>query len=143
MSRQRILIVDDEPNLATFMSALLEINGYEPIVATNGKEGLKQARKVKPQLIILDIMLPELSGSSMYRQLKADDELKHIPVIVVSAVAKKTLSHSDLPLRYNYDGERATMWAAPWDPSLAEPEAYIEKPTRPDELLEAIQNIIE
>ncbi len=123
MKKQKILIVDDELNMRIFLSTLFETNGYEPIVAADGEEGMKQARKVKPQLIILDVMMPRLGGIQMYRQLKTDEELKHIPVIMLSAVAKKTFFHSQ-NLLDRYMGQ-----------SVPEPEAYIEKPPEPEDLL--------
>ncbi len=123
MEKQKVLIVDDELNMTIFLSTLFETNGYKPTVATDGAEGMKQAKEVKPQLIILDVMLPKLSGIQMYRQLKADDELKHIPVIMLSAVAKKTFFHSQNMLDH-YMGQ-----------FLPEPEAYIEKPPEPEDLL--------
>ncbi len=141
MSKQKIFIVDDEPHIRSFLCTLLETNGYKPILAKDGKEGMKKARELKPQLIILDVMIPKLSGIQMYRQLKADEELKHIPVIMLSAIAKKTFFQSNSMLKYN-EGKTATIWTCPWEPSLPVPEAYIEKPPEPEVLLETIQNTL-
>ena len=127
---KKVLVVDDELDMRTFISTLLETNGFKPIVAINGEEGLETARKTKPALVILDIMMPKESGIGMYRELKNDPELKHIPVIILSALAKKTFFHSQKVLD-KYKGEE-----------IPEPSAYIEKPPEPEELLEAIQNSI-
>jgi CheY-like chemotaxis protein len=141
MSKQKILIVEDEPHMRTYLSTLLETEGYEPIVAKDGEEGVKKARKVKPQLIILDVMLPKMGGIRAYRELKTNDKLQNTPVIMLSAIAKKTFFESRDMLKYN-DGKTSTMWSCPWDPSLPEPEAYIEKPPEREHLLEVIQGVL-
>ena len=85
------------------------------------------AHAKRPSLIILDVMMPRESGVNMYRELKNDPELKDIPVIMVSALSKKTFFHSQKVLD-EYKEEK-----------VPEPAAYIEKPPEPDELLEAVQ----
>jgi DNA-binding response OmpR family regulator len=127
---KKVLIVDDELDMRVFMSTLLETNGFKPIVAQDGKEGLDLARQKKPALIILDVMMPKESGIQMYRELKADTALKGIPVIMVSALAKKTFFHSQKVLD-EYEGGK-----------IPEPAAYIEKPPEPDELLSAVQKVL-
>jgi len=127
---KRVLIVDDELDMRTFITTLLETSGYKPLSAVDGKEGMEVARRSKPALIILDVMMPRESGINMYRDLKNDPELKDIPVIMVSALSKKTFFHSQKVLD-QYKGEE-----------IPEPEVYIEKPPEPDELLEAIQDIL-
>ena len=141
MSKQKILIVDDEPHMRTYLSTLLETEGYEPIVAKDGREGMKKAGKVKPKLIILDVMLPKMGGIRLYRELKTNNKLRNTPVIMLSAIAKKAFFESKNMLKYK-QGKTGTMWACPWDPSLPEPEAYIEKPPEPEHLLETIQGIL-
>ena len=125
---KKVLVVDDELDIRTFIITLLEIENYKPLSATDGKEGLEIARREKPALIILDVMMPKESGIGMYRDLKNDPELKDIPVIMVSALSKKTFFHSQKVLD-EYKGEK-----------IPEPAAYIEKPPEPEELLEAIQD---
>jgi two-component system phosphate regulon response regulator PhoB len=128
MAKKRVLVVDDELDMRIFVTTLLETSGYKPLSAEDGIQGLEMARKDKPSLIILDIMMPRESGITMYRELKSDPDLKDIPVIMVSALAKKTFLHSQSVLDA-YKGEE-----------IPEPAAYIEKPPEADELLEAIQN---
>lgn len=130
MKKKRILVVDDELDMRTFLSTLLETSGYKPLVATDGLEGMKMARDLKPELIILDVMMPKEGGVQMYRELKTDDQLKHIPVIMLSAVAKKTFFHSQNMLN-TYMGQ-----------SVPEPEAYIEKPPEPEELFQMTKNLL-
>ncbi len=124
---KKILVVDDELDMRTFVTTLLETSGYRPVCAEDGLKGLEIARREKPALIVLDVMMPRESGITMYRELKTDPVLRDIPVIMVSALSKKTFFHSQKVLD-EYRGE-----------SIPEPEAYIEKPPEPDELLEAIK----
>ncbi|KPK29965.1 MAG: chemotaxis protein CheY [Nitrospira bacterium SG8_3] len=131
MAKKRVLVVDDELDMRTFVATLLETSGFKPLVAEDGIQGLEMARRDKPSLIILDIMMPRESGIAMYRSLKTDPALKDIPVIMLSALAKKTFLHSQGVLDA-YKGEK-----------IPEPAAYIEKPPEPDELLEAIQKSLD
>jgi len=124
----KVLVVDDELDMRTFVTTLLETNGYKPISAVDGREGLEVARRTRPSLIILDVMMPKESGINMYRELKQDPALKAIPVIMLSALSRKTFFHSQKVLD-EYKGEH-----------VPEPAAYIEKPPEPDELLQAIEN---
>ena len=87
---KKILIVDDEPDFATFLSVLLEENGYESVSARDGVEGLKVLRKEKPDLVLLDLMMPKKSGITMFQELRKDPNLSNIPVIVVTGVSEVT-----------------------------------------------------
>lgn len=127
---KKVLVVDDELDIRVFMTTLLETSGFKPIAAEDGQQGLEAARKHKPALIIMDIMMPKESGIYMYRELKNDPELKDKPVIIVSALSKKTFFHSQKVLD-EYEGGQ-----------VPEPTAYIEKPPEADELLEIIHKIL-
>jgi len=130
MSKKKIMVVDDELDMRVFVSTLLETSGYKPYVATHGLEGIEKAREIIPDLIILDVMMPKQGGIQMYREIKTDENLKHIPVIILSGIAKKTFFHSQNVLD-SYKGQ-----------SIPEPEAYIEKPPESDELLECVENCL-
>ncbi len=127
---RKVLIVDDELDVRTFIITLLETSGYKPVSAVDGVEGLEVARKERPILIILDVMMPRESGINMYRELKNDPSLKDIPVIMYSALSRKTFFHSQKVLD-EYRGEE-----------IPEPAAYIEKPAEPEEMMEAIQDCL-
>ena len=128
---KKVLVVDDEMDMRIFVTTLLETNGFKPLAAQDGIEGLEIARKSKPALIILDVMMPKESGISMYRELKNDPSLKDIPVIMLSALSKKTFFHSQRVLD-EHKGEK-----------MPEPAAYIEKPPQPEELLDAVLNALQ
>jgi len=83
--RARVLIVDDEPDLVRILQFGLESIGYGVETASDGQEGLKKAREIKPDIILLDLMLPKLDGYKVCRLLKFDERYKHIPVIILSA----------------------------------------------------------
>jgi len=127
---KKVLVVDDEQDIRVFMTTLLETSGFKPIVAKNGEEGLKIAQDQKPSLIIMDVMMPKESGIHMYREVKKDPELRKIPVIMVSALSKKTFFHSQ-NIVDQYEGVK-----------IPEPAAYIEKPPEAEELLAIIREIL-
>lgn len=81
-----VLILDDEPDVAAYLEMLLQDNGYATLKAGDGKEGFKIAQREKPDLVLLDINMPEESGVRFYRNLRDDKELKATPVLIVTAV---------------------------------------------------------
>ena len=83
---KKILVVDDEPDVVTYLTTLLEDAGYSTVSASNGEEGLEKVRGESPDLVTLDISMPEKSGVRMYTEIKNDDALKSIPVIVVTGI---------------------------------------------------------
>lgn len=85
MSQAKILIVDDEIDLTETIRFSLELEGCNVLVASNGEEGLNVARQEKPDLILLDLMLPKLDGYKVCRLLKFDERYKHIPILMLTA----------------------------------------------------------
>jgi len=128
--KKKILIVDDELDVRIYVGTLFETSGYEPIAARNGREGLQKAKQVSPDLIILDVMMPQAGGVSMYRELKADRQLREIPVIMLTGVGKKSFSHYLKMLKLKIE-----------DP-IPQPNAYLEKPLDHEKLLELVRKII-
>ena len=84
--KKKILIIDDEPSVVTYLETLLQDNGYETVSAENGRIGFEKAKSEKPDLVCLDITMPEESGVRFYRNLKDDSELAATPVVIVTAV---------------------------------------------------------
>ena len=128
---KKVLIVDDDVDIRKVVSKLVEKSGYLSIEAKNGVEGMGKVREDKPDLIILDILMPKESGIRMYRELKTEEALKDIPVIVLSAIPKKSFFRSQKVLD-EFAGQ-----------SVPEPEAYIEKPEEPEELIALMKKILE
>jgi CheY-like chemotaxis protein len=127
---KKVLVVDDDPDVRVFNVAVLEENGYTPLVATNGEEGMKLIKKEKPDLVLLDVLMPRESGIRLYRDIKTNSSLKSIPVIMLSGIAKKSFLRSQKALT-QFGGK-----------PVPEPEAYLEKPVEPEELAETIKSVI-
>lgn len=86
---KRILLVEDDPSAIRLVSYTLEGEGYEVLTASNGLEGLRKAREDKPDLLVLDVMLPGLDGFEVCRRLRADAETAKLPVLMLSAKAQE------------------------------------------------------
>lgn len=121
MNHKRILLVDDEPELVEIVKMRLEANKFKVLTASDGQEALKKARTEKPDLIILDLMLPYVNGHKVCRLLKFDSRYKHIPIIIFTAKASEA------------DREAAREVMA---------DDYITKPFEPDILLKKINKLI-
>ena len=89
MSKKKILIVDDEKEMVQLETMRLEAHGYEVVAAYDGESGLTLARTEKPDLILVDIMLPKMDGYELCRRFKKDLQCRQIPIILVSAVDQK------------------------------------------------------
>jgi DNA-binding response OmpR family regulator len=118
---KNILLVDDEPNILVMLSSRLKKNGYDVITARDGQEAFDVARKSKPDLIILDLMLPRMDGYTVCGLLKKDTKYSMIPIIMLTAKAQE----SDIKM-----GE--TVGA----------DAYVKKPFTSEELMEVIKSFL-
>jgi two-component system phosphate regulon response regulator PhoB len=87
--RQRILIIEDEQDVTDLLARQLAKAEFEGVIASNGEIGITTAQEQKPALIILDLMLPKMSGLEVCRVLKSDDETRHIPIIMLTAKAEE------------------------------------------------------
>jgi two-component system phosphate regulon response regulator PhoB len=140
--RKRILIVDDEPDILTFIRAVLEENGYEGIGAGNGVEGLELVYKEKPDLILLDLMMPKKSGVTMFQELRKDPEMSNTPVIVVTGISEVTgVDFRNFMFKQPLKDEK-TFVETTGLTKYTIPDGYIEKPIDPDELLKAIRTVL-
>lgn len=127
---KKVLNVEDDADIRTFVTTVLEENGYIPIMAIDGAEGMEKIREERPDLIILDILMPRESGIKMYHELKHDPSLKDIPVVMLSGVSKRTFLRSQAAL---------TEFG---DETVPEPQAYLEKPVEPEDLAETLKKIL-
>lgn len=87
----KILIVDDDENLSLIFETTLQKNGFQTVLALNGKTGIDKAKIEKPDLILLDQVLPDIAGNEILKTLKADSETQHIPVIILSNFSQEEL----------------------------------------------------
>ena len=127
---KKVLNVEDDADIRTFVTTVLEENGYTPIMAVDGAEGMEKVKKERPDLIILDILMPRESGIKMYHELKLDPSLKDIPIVMLSGVSKRTFLRSQAAL---------TEFG---DETVPEPQAYLEKPVEPEDLAETLKKIL-
>ncbi|MGQ9626110.1 MAG: response regulator transcription factor [Anaerolineae bacterium] len=121
-SRKRVLCIENEPEMIDLIKLILERKGFEVLGALGGREGLEVIRREKPDLILLDLMMPDVDGWEVYRQMKADEELRNIPVIVVTAKAQSIDKVLGL--------------------YIAKVDDYITKPFGPQELLESVEKVL-
>jgi len=94
MKPKKILVVDDEEDIVEFYEQLLEDNGYEVISAYDGQKALALVKENKPDLILLDLQMPEETGTGFYRKLRNKEELRDIPVIVISGLSGRNVAVS-------------------------------------------------
>lgn len=120
--RKQVVCIEDEPEMIDLVRLILGRKGFELIGAVGGREGLETVRRVKPDLVLLDLMMPDMDGWEVYQQMKADDELKDIPVIVVTAKAQSI----DKVLGLH----------------IAKVDDYVTKPFGPQELLESVNKVL-
>jgi CheY-like chemotaxis protein len=104
----RVLVVDDEMVIAEAVAAVLRDEGYDVATAANGQEGLARAAAAKPDLVLVDMMMPVMDGEEMSRRLQEDPETRHIPIVVMSAVHRSlrdlTFDHAAfLPKPFDLD----------------------------------------
>ncbi|MEN8241794.1 MAG: response regulator [Chloroflexota bacterium] len=121
-TNKRIVCVEDEEEMIDLIRLILSRRGFEVIGADGGKMGLDVIREQKPDLILLDLMMPDMDGWEVYQQIKADEEIKDIPVIVVTAKAQSI----DKVLGLH----------------IAKVDDYISKPFSPQELIDSVDQVL-
>jgi len=123
---KKILVVDDDPDLVETTSMILKSKQYDVVVAYDGVEGLEKAKTEKPDLIVLDVMMPEKDGYTLCKELKADAALNAIPVLLLTAV----VSHISTT-RFSHQMGMET-----------EADDYMDKPVDPNELVRRIELLL-
>jgi len=145
---KKVLVVDDDEKTVRFLTAALEENGYEAIGAYNGKEGLEKIQNEKPDLAILDVMMPKKTGFVLFKQLRRDENLKDIPIIMLTGVAEVL---EDLDAESGdtherpYDSLREAMRKSikdMRDEGLVKPDIFIDKPIDPELVIEKVRELI-
>ena len=127
--RPKILLIDDEPDILSFLTVLLEDSHYRVVSAENAADGLALAKREIPDLICLDIMMPGKSGIALYRTIKRDQALSSIPTVIISAV--ESAQH------FTGHEFRKTVQ----DDSVPEPRAFFEKPIRAAEFVAYLDSL--
>jgi CheY-like chemotaxis protein len=119
-----VLVVDDEPDARDFLTTVLEDNGYATVTAKDGAEAISILEAGAPDLVALDITMPEKSGVAVYRRLKEDEALKSVPVIIVTGVSGE------------FEKFISTRRQVP------PPEGYISKPVEHERFLKLVEELI-
>jgi DNA-binding response OmpR family regulator len=117
-----VVCVEDEPEMIDLIRLILSRKGFEVVGADGGKKGLEAIREQKPDLVLLDLMMPDMDGWEVYQQMKADKATRDIPVIVVTAKAQSI----DKVLGLH----------------IAKVDDYISKPFSPQELLDSVEQVL-
>ncbi len=120
--KPKIVCIEDEPEMIDLVRLILGRRGFELIGAVGGREGLETVRQVKPDLVLLDLMMPDMDGWEIYQHMKADEELRNIPVIIVTAKAQSI----DKVLGLH----------------IAKVDDYITKPFGPQELIDSVNRVL-
>jgi len=119
---KKIVYIEDDLEMTYLMKMILERRGYEIISTNNGLEGFDLVTSEKPDIILLDLMMPDIDGWDIYHQLKSNDQTEKIPVVVISAKAQPIDKVLGL--------------------QVAKVNNYIAKPFKPQELIEVIENLL-
>jgi CheY-like chemotaxis protein len=130
VEKQTILFVDDELDMRIFLSTVLKSAGYAAVPARNALEGMERARERAPDLVIMDVMMPQAGGVTMLRELRGDKLLRHVPIIMLTGVNPKAFAH------------HLKMVNVSAGQSLPPPDAYLEKPLDPEMLLRTIRKLL-
>jgi two-component system response regulator VicR len=120
--KKKILCIEDDPEMIDLIKLILERKGFEVLEAVGGKEGLEVIHREMPDLILLDLMMPEIDGWEVFRRIRADEQLKDIPVVVVTAKAQSI----DIVLGLH----------------IAKVDGYVTKPFGPQELLKSVNKVL-
>ena len=122
-SPKRILIVDDEEDIRTYLSTLLGDQGFQTVQAKDGEEAMQKIQAESPDLITLDVSMPEKSGVKFFREMKMDDRWKKIPIIIVTGVSEDFK---------NFISSRHQIPA---------PDGFVSKPISPEEILNLVRTL--
>jgi two-component system response regulator VicR len=120
--QMRVVCIEDEPEMIDLVRLILGRKGFDVIGADGGVAGLETVKRERPDLVLLDLMMPDMDGWEVYQQIKADPELQEIPIVVVTAKAQSI----DKVLGLH----------------IAKVDDYITKPFGPQELLESVEKIL-
>jgi len=118
-----VIVIDDEPDVAAYLAAVLERHGHTAITASTAAEGFDLAKQTRPDVVCVDIVMPEETGTALLRRIRADRDIGRTPVVFITALKREMI-----PVTLDADGQ----------PSV-EPNAFIEKPPNADRFVDAVE----
>lgn len=121
---RNVLIIDDEPAITTYLSTLLEDNGFVAYVANDPDEGMERLSEVKPDVILLDLLMPQKSGVQIFQKIARDERYKGIPIIILTGIKEYFVE--------DFKEFFTTL-------KLDRPFAYLEKPVDPNSLMRVVK----
>ena len=127
MKLKKILIVDDEPDVVAYLSAVLESHGYSPYSAADIKTAVKLVKEIHPDLICLDIVMPNETGMSFYIKLQQEKKFKNIPVIMISGII---------------EADKFDFRSFVKDPKIPAPKYYLEKPVEVGKFIKYVESLL-
>ncbi len=145
---KQVLVVDDDRNTVKFLSVLLSEHGYEPVPAYDGTEGLQKVEQSRPDLVVLDVMMPKKSGFVLFRQLKQDAQYTDIPVLMltgVTGILEELEAQEGDTFERPYDSLRVALKqkiAEMREEGLIKPEMFMDKPVDPDSFITKVRQLL-
>jgi DNA-binding response OmpR family regulator len=121
-TKKKVVCIEDDRTMIELVETLLGLKGFDVTGAVGGRAGLDAMRRIKPDLVLLDLMMPDMDGEEVYRRMKADDELKDIPVIILTADVK-------------------SMTKMVWQ-QVAKADGFITKPFNTQDLVQVIRKVL-
>ncbi|MCL4467098.1 MAG: response regulator [Chloroflexi bacterium] len=122
----KIVVIDDDPDIVQAIQIVLEAQNYEVITASNGEDGLQRVKKDKPDVVVLDLLMPKKDGFAVVRELREDRRYAKLPILILTSVREDAS-------RRRYELETGTE---------LEVDDYVEKPIAPVELISRVGNLV-
>lgn len=128
---KKVLVIDDEVDTVVYLETLLQDNGYETASARDGEEGMEKVKSEKPDLVILDVSMPQKSGMRFFREIKSDQDLAKIPVVFVTGITG--IAGEKDALKKFIDGTG----------SIPSPQGFFSKPIDREEFLKLVGKLLD
>ena len=145
---KQILVVDDDQNTVKYLSVVLSEHGYDPVPAYDGSDGLQKVKQAKPDLIVLDVMMPKKSGFVLFKQLKRDEQYKDIPVLMltgVSGILEEMESQKEDTFESPYDSLREALKKEIEEmrrEGPVRPEMFVDKPVDAASFIAKVRQLV-
>ncbi len=143
----RILVVEDSDESVAYVSEILEEHGYVFTVAQDGKAAIESMRNNRPDLVLLDIMMPRKSGVAVFQQMKRDPNLEKVPIIIITGASEATGVEMKTGVekpKHTYNDDLAREFGVQLREQLQglEPDGFLEKPVEPRQLISTIESLL-